>query len=150
MFVDEAKIFVTGGKGGDGCMSMRREKYRPMGGPAGGKGGRGGSVVLVASRNRKTLLSLRGRAHFRAEPGRAGGKNDRTRYCKARRKSPEESADRDHKAPSEHSLTPARLPRPDTGAPCRPTRNNRRGLWRDTAGGSPRRNRIPARDGSRS
>ena len=81
MFVDEAKIFVTGGKGGDGCMSMRREKYRPMGGPAGGKGGRGGSVVLVASRNRKTLLSLRGRAHFRAEPGRAGGKNDRTGGC---------------------------------------------------------------------
>lgn len=78
MFVDEARIQVTGGKGGDGMMVMHREKFVAFGGPAGGKGGRGGSVVFVATRNRKTLTSFKGRSHFRAEHGVGGGKQDRT------------------------------------------------------------------------
>jgi GTP-binding protein len=78
MFVDEARIQVAGGKGGDGANVMHREKYIPFGGPAGGRGGRGGSVYLVATRNHKTLSSFRGRVHFKAEDGVKGGKQDRT------------------------------------------------------------------------
>jgi GTP-binding protein len=72
MFVDRARISVRGGKGGDGCVSFRREKFVPKGGPDGGDGGRGGSVYLVARRGVDTLLDLAGRHHWRAENGRPG------------------------------------------------------------------------------
>lgn len=76
VFVDEVTIQVRGGKGGDGCVSFRREKYIPKGGPDGGDGGHGGSVWLEARDGVDTLLDLAGRHHWRAEPGRPGtGKN---------------------------------------------------------------------------
>lgn len=78
MFLDESRIFVAGGKGGDGLNAMRREKYRPFGGPAGGTGGRGGDVILVATRNHKTLQNFRGKVHFKGPPGGRGGRSDRT------------------------------------------------------------------------
>ncbi len=76
MFFDEAKIFVQGGRGGDGCVAFRREKYEPLGGPNGGNGGNGGDVCLVADPNLNTLISFKKRAHFKAERGAHGrGKN---------------------------------------------------------------------------
>lgn len=76
LFVDEANIYVRGGKGGDGCVSFRREKFIPKGGPDGGDGGSGGSVFLLARQGIDTLLDLAGRHHYRAENGRPGeGKN---------------------------------------------------------------------------
>lgn len=75
-FVDEVKIRVQAGKGGSGCMSFRREKYVPRGGPDGGDGGDGGDVVLVASGRKQTLLAFRYRQLYRAKSGRHGqGKN---------------------------------------------------------------------------
>jgi len=73
LFVDEVTIMVRGGRGGDGCVSFRREKYVPKGGPDGGDGGKGGSVYLVARAGLNTLLELAGRHHYRAENGRPGG-----------------------------------------------------------------------------
>jgi len=78
LFVDEVRIHVRGGKGGDGCVSFRREKYVPKGGPDGGDGGHGGSVHLVAHAGVDTLLDLAGRHHYRAENGRPGSGNNRT------------------------------------------------------------------------
>ena len=72
MLIDTAKIFVRSGKGGSGCVSMRREKYRPRGGPDGGDGGKGGDVILVGDSSLNTLISLIPRPHFRAENGRPG------------------------------------------------------------------------------
>ncbi|HEY1628476.1 MAG TPA: GTPase ObgE [Tepidisphaeraceae bacterium] len=72
MFVDEAKIHVKAGDGGNGCLSFRREKYVPKGGPDGGDGGNGGSVVFVADQNKNTLLDFAGRHHWKAEKGQAG------------------------------------------------------------------------------
>jgi GTP-binding protein len=72
LFVDRAKIYVRGGKGGDGCVSFRREKFVPKGGPDGGNGGDGGSVFLVAKQGIDTLLDLAGKHHWRAENGRHG------------------------------------------------------------------------------
>lgn len=81
MFVDEVTIYVRGGHGGDGCVSFRREKYVPKGGPDGGNGGNGGSVYLVARENLNTLLDLAGKHHWRAENGRPGtGKNCHGKY----------------------------------------------------------------------
>ncbi|HUW40688.1 MAG TPA: GTPase ObgE [Rectinemataceae bacterium] len=75
-FADEATIIVSSGKGGDGCIAFRREKYVPMGGPAGGDGGRGGDVVFEVRRNLRTLAQLRYQQTFKAENGRPGmGKN---------------------------------------------------------------------------
>lgn len=71
-FVDEVKIFVRSGRGGDGCGSLLREKFNPQGGPDGGDGGNGGSIVFVAERNISTLLDFRFRRHFRAEHGQNG------------------------------------------------------------------------------
>lgn len=72
MFVDQVKIMVHAGDGGDGCRSFRREKYIPKGGPDGGNGGKGGDIVLRADRNLTTLLDLRYQQLYRAEPGRPG------------------------------------------------------------------------------
>ena len=75
-FVDEADIRVEAGKGGKGCVSFRREKYIPFGGPDGGDGGDGGSVYVVADDNLNTLIDLRFTRAFRAESGQAGmGRN---------------------------------------------------------------------------
>jgi len=72
MFIDSATIFVRSGKGGDGAVSFRREKYIPKGGPDGGDGGCGGSIVLEASPNVDTLLDFAGRHHWFAENGEPG------------------------------------------------------------------------------
>ncbi len=72
LFVDEVTIHVRGGKGGDGCVSFRREKFVPKGGPDGGDGGRGGSVYLTAEAGVDTLLDLAGRHHYHAENGQPG------------------------------------------------------------------------------
>ena len=70
MLYDKAKIYVEGGRGGDGCVSFRREAHVPRGGPDGGDGGRGGDVVLVSDPSRRDLASLHRARHFRA--GRGG------------------------------------------------------------------------------
>src|SRR6202790_2734586 len=72
MFVDEAKITVKAGDGGNGCVAFRREKYVPRGGPAGGDGGRGGSVYLEANPNDNTLLRYRYNREFKGDRGRHG------------------------------------------------------------------------------
>ncbi|MGD2206819.1 MAG: GTPase ObgE, partial [Anaerolineae bacterium] len=72
MFFDEAKIYVKGGDGGDGCIAFRREKYIPFGGPSGGHGGAGGDVYLEVDRNLNTLLLFKKRSHFKAENGGRG------------------------------------------------------------------------------
>ena len=78
MFLDIATITLESGKGGDGCVSTRREKYMPRGGPDGGNGGAGGSVWLEATEEMSTLLDFRYRRHYKALPGKAGGGNRRT------------------------------------------------------------------------
>lgn len=72
MFVDEAEITVKAGSGGRGCVSFRREKYIPKGGPDGGDGGRGGDVVFVADPNVNTLLDFSGRPNWAAQDGEPG------------------------------------------------------------------------------
>lgn len=72
MFVDTAKLRVQAGKGGDGCLSFRREKFIPKGGPDGGDGGRGGHVILKASSSQNTLLPFRHKQVLRAPKGQAG------------------------------------------------------------------------------
>jgi GTPase len=72
-FIDEAHIEVHAGKGGDGAVSFRREKYVPRGGPDGGDGGRGGSVIAVADRNINTLVEYRFARIHRARDGERGG-----------------------------------------------------------------------------
>lgn len=71
-FVDEASIKVHAGKGGNGCLSFRREKYIPKGGPDGGDGGDGGSVILVGTEGLNTLIDFRYTRNFRAENGQQG------------------------------------------------------------------------------
>ncbi len=78
MFVDRVKIFVKAGDGGRGCVSFRREKYVPRGGPDGGLGGKGGDVILEAVSHQNTLLPLRYHAEFRAERGGHGKGGNRT------------------------------------------------------------------------
>ena len=77
-FVDEAEIRVEAGDGGDGCISFRREKYVPFGGPDGGDGGDGGSVYLVASNNLNTLVDFRYNPTHRADKGQKGSSGNCT------------------------------------------------------------------------
>ena len=75
MFFDYAKIYVKGGDGGNGAIAFRREKYIAEGGPFGGDGGKGGSVILIADEGLHTLVDFRYNRHFKAE----GGENGRTK-----------------------------------------------------------------------
>src|SRR5580700_1209808 len=72
VFVDEAKIYVKAGNGGNGCIAFRREKFVPRGGPSGGDGGHGGSIYLEANPNDNTLLRYRYNREFKADRGRHG------------------------------------------------------------------------------
>ncbi len=75
-FLDQVKIYVKAGDGGSGSPSFRREKFIEFGGPDGGDGGKGGSVILISERNLNTLIDFRYQQHFKAEKGRDGsGKN---------------------------------------------------------------------------
>src|SRR3954465_995428 len=71
-FIDEARIYVKAGDGGNGASSFRREKFVPRGGPDGGDGGRGGDVILRGARNLNTLLHFQNQIHFRADRGGNG------------------------------------------------------------------------------
>lgn len=77
-FVDEATIRVEAGKGGNGCLSFRREKYIPRGGPDGGDGGDGGSIYLVGDKSLNTLVDFRFQPNYRAETGQHGQGKERT------------------------------------------------------------------------
>lgn len=72
MFIDEAKIFLKSGKGGNGCVSFRRERYIDKGGPDGGNGGRGGNIVMRATPHLNTLIDFRYNQHFAANNGISG------------------------------------------------------------------------------
>ena len=78
MFIDEVRIRVKAGDGGNGCLAFRREKYVPRGGPSGGDGGRGGDVTFVASEHHNTLLHFRFNPEHEAERGRHGEGSQRT------------------------------------------------------------------------
>ncbi len=77
-FVDEAKIYIKAGDGGKGCVSFRREKFVPRGGPNGGDGGKGGDVIFQASRSHRTLLDLKFRQHYKARRGGHGQGSNKT------------------------------------------------------------------------
>src|SRR6059058_4314951 len=76
-FLDEAKVYVRSGDGGNGCVSFRREKFIEFGGPNGGDGGKGGDVVVEAVDGLNTLIDYRYQQHFKAKNGRAGMGKDR-------------------------------------------------------------------------
>src|SRR5579863_82271 len=78
MFVDEARITVKAGDGGNGCLAFRREKYVPRGGPSGGDGGRGGDISLVSTEHQNTLLQFRFNPEHKAQRGRHGEGSNRT------------------------------------------------------------------------
>ena len=77
-FLDQAKIFIQSGKGGNGCVSFRREKYVEFGGPNGGNGGKGGDVVIKCADGLNTLIDYRFKQHFKAKNGSPGMGNDKT------------------------------------------------------------------------
>ena len=77
-FVDEVTVHVHAGDGGHGCTSIHREKFKPLGGPDGGNGGRGGSVILEVSPGATSLLPFHRRPHLRAGNGRPGQGSNRT------------------------------------------------------------------------
>jgi len=77
-FIDEAKIYVKAGDGGRGCVSFRREKYVPRGGPNGGDGGKGGDIIMRASGSHRTLLDLKYKQHHVAKHGGYGGGSNKT------------------------------------------------------------------------
>jgi len=73
MFIDYAEILIKSGKGGDGAVAFRREKYVPKGGPSGGNGGKGGDVIVEARHNLSTLLDFKYKKQYKAEDGKPGG-----------------------------------------------------------------------------
>jgi GTPase len=77
-FLDQVKIYIQSGKGGNGCLSFRREKFIEFGGPDGGNGGRGGDIIIEAIDNLNTLIDYRYQQHFRAETGHHGAGRNRT------------------------------------------------------------------------
>ena len=77
-FLDQAKIYIKAGNGGDGSPSFRREKFIEYGGPDGGDGGNGGSVILKAERNLNTLIDYRYQQHHKAKRGGNGAGQNRT------------------------------------------------------------------------
>ncbi len=77
-FIDQAEVFLKAGKGGDGIVSFRREKFVPAGGPSGGNGGRGGSIIFIADNNLQTLLDFKFNREISAKDGIKGGPNKRT------------------------------------------------------------------------
>src|ERR671929_66794 len=77
-FLDEAKVYIRSGDGGNGCVAFRREKYIEHGGPSGGNGGRGGDVVAEAVEGLNTLIDYRYAQHFKARKGGNGAGSDRT------------------------------------------------------------------------
>ncbi|MCL4855446.1 MAG: GTPase CgtA, partial [Bryobacteraceae bacterium] len=78
MFVERVKILVHGGRGGDGCLSFRREKYVPRGGPDGGDGGDGGSIIIRAVEGVDSLAALSHRKHWKAASGKRGDSSNCT------------------------------------------------------------------------
>ncbi len=78
MFIDEARIRVKAGNGGNGCMAFRREKFVPRGGPSGGDGGRGGDVIMESSERHNTLIHFRFNPEYKAERGRHGEGSNKT------------------------------------------------------------------------
>jgi GTPase len=78
MLVDEIKIFVRSGDGGDGLVAFRRERYMPLGGPAGGDGGRGGDIILKVNPSLNTLFAFKRNSHYKAPKGGRGGGANRT------------------------------------------------------------------------
>src|SRR6202162_3324451 len=76
-FLDEAKVYIRSGDGGNGCVAFRREKYIEFGGPSGGDGGRGGDVVIEAVNGLNTLIDYRYQQHFKAQSGEPGMGKDR-------------------------------------------------------------------------
>jgi GTP-binding protein len=78
MFIDEAKILVKAGDGGNGCMAFRREKFVPRGGPSGGEGGKGGDVIMESSERHSTLVHFRFNPEYKAERGRHGEGSNKT------------------------------------------------------------------------
>ena len=82
-FLDQAKIYLRAGDGGNGCVGFRREKFIEFGGPDGGDGGKGGDIIFEAARNLNTLIDFRYHQHFKAERGQDGmGKNCTGRHGK--------------------------------------------------------------------
>jgi len=77
MFIDQAQIWIKAGDGGHGCVSFRREKFLPKGGPNGGDGGRGGNVYFEAAENLDTLLDFAGKHHWQAKNGQPGSGNNK-------------------------------------------------------------------------
>ena len=77
-FLDQAKIYVTSGKGGRGCVSFRKEKYIEFGGPNGGNGGKGGNIIIVEDPNLNTLIDFRYQQHFKAKKGENGKGQNQT------------------------------------------------------------------------
>src|SRR5512134_3614223 len=77
-FLDEAKVYIRSGDGGNGCVSFRREKFIEFGGPNGGNGGDGGDIVVEAVEGLNTLIDYRYRRHFRARKGGPGMGRERT------------------------------------------------------------------------
>ena len=77
-FIDQAEVILKAGKGGDGIVSFRREKFVPAGGPSGGNGGKGGSIIFIADNNLQTLLDFKFNREISAKDGIKGGPNKRT------------------------------------------------------------------------